>query len=166
MVNESAEEVIKEVDHLALAKKGKAGFDELIAKIIERVEVKYLAKGTVSAATIAKFGERINVTRITHILDGDVDLKTGVMAGGHRAGQANRLAKQGKTFGPNHTEFPESWSDEKILESALMAKSPKNLTNPNVPGYQIFEMIIDNVNVRTIFDPLSQRIITSYPFQI
>lgn len=53
LVNSAAEEVIKEADLMALATKGKAGFDELIAKISERAVAKNLANLTTIATKIA-----------------------------------------------------------------------------------------------------------------
>ncbi len=167
LVNNAAEEVIKEVDLVALAAKGKSGYDELITKISERAAKKnadFMAKGTVSAATIAKFQDRIDRDRIVHILDGEFDADYNIMTGGHRYGQAVRKAREGKFFNTKHTEFPESWSDDKILENALLVlKSTDSEKYVQPDGKIRYDLVIDSTNVRTVFDPVSQKVITAFP---
>jgi hypothetical protein len=84
-----------------------------------------------------------------HILDGD-----NTKSGGHRYGTGN----------PGKTEFPESWSDQKI----------KNIisdiaTDPNVKwklesnGYKVTTKSVEGIDVKVIFDPKKDRIVSSYP---
>lgn len=107
---------------------------------------------------------------INHILDGVkvYDAKgnwTGKWAGGHRYGEATK----GKVFGPTHTEFPSSWSDEKILNSVIDIASNPNLSSVQSRKNGLIEGEIDGVKIRVVFEPdingNIKRIITSYPIK-
>lgn len=82
-----------------------------------------------------------------HILDGDA---TG---GGHRAG----TGISGKS------EFPPSWSDEKILgEISDVATDPNSATSAGRGGRIITDGTRDGVDIRVVQEP-GGRIVTGFP---
>jgi hypothetical protein len=85
-----------------------------------------------------------------HILDGD---STG---GGHRPG----------TGQPGKSEFPEGWSDEKILgEISDIATDPNQQWSDPSPrnGYVTTTGTRDGVDIQVVYDPERGRIVTGYP---
>jgi Bacterial EndoU nuclease len=88
----------------------------------------------------------------THILDGDGPDK----GGGHRAG----------TGKPGKSEFPGSWSDEKILgEVSDVATDPNSVRTPQQGGRIKVEGTRDGVDITVIVEPGDRggRIVTGYP---
>jgi filamentous hemagglutinin len=85
----------------------------------------------------------------THILDSDGN------GGGHRAG----------TGIPGKSEFPASWSDEKILNSIQdIANDPNtNWSKPDRRGYVTGTGTRDGVEIQVVFDTRNGRIVTGYP---
>jgi hypothetical protein len=82
-----------------------------------------------------------------HILEGEGDGR-----GGHRAG----------TGIPGKSEFPASWSDQKILEAVSdVATSPNSSHMPGPRGRTVSEGSIDGIDIRTVSEP--GRIVTGYP---
>jgi hypothetical protein len=163
-VEQIATKVFQEVD---LEKIDTSTFGKLIDEIRVAVKgakhAKFMAKGAVSSATIAKFSDRIDEDSIRHILDGKFDPNIERMVGGHRSGQVTRVAESGNKFGSSHTEFPESWSDDKILESAIKVLGNSSANRRIEGSVTVFESIIDGVMVRVVSDTQSNKIITSYP---
>jgi RHS repeat-associated protein len=95
---------------------------------------------------VDKKGER-------HILDGD---ETG---GGHRPG----------TGGPNKSEFPKNWSDDKILgEISDVATSPDSTHSPGSGGRTISTGTRDGIDITTVTEPGSKggRIVTGFPTNV
>jgi hypothetical protein len=89
-----------------------------------------------------------------------------VLAGGHRFGQATRKAKEGKFFDPTrtHTEFPESWSDDKILESILkVIDNPDSVKYIQPDGKIRFIGSVDGLNIRTVIYPDTGKVVTAFP---
>ncbi|QOK91050.1 hemagglutinin [Ralstonia pseudosolanacearum] len=88
----------------------------------------------------------------THILDGDGPGK----GGGHRAG----TGKSGKS------EFPPSWSDEKIKgEVSDVATDPNSVRTPQQNGRIKVQGKRDGVDITVIVEPSSRggRIVTGFP---
>ena len=85
----------------------------------------------------------------THILEGDA---TG---GGHRPG----------TGIPGKSEFPQGWSDEKILDAVSDVATDPNViwSKPDKRGYITGIKTIDGVDVKVVFDTKNGRIVTGYP---
>lgn len=103
----------------------------------------------------------ISEERAKHILEGDA---TG---GGHRFG----------TGKPQKTEFPEDWSDDKILDSiADIATDPKARPDPtnstklyNKNGDPIrasYYGVRDGVEIKVIYEPATGRVISGYPVRV
>jgi hypothetical protein len=85
-----------------------------------------------------------------HILDGD-----SITSGGHRAGTGN----------PGKSEFPASWSDQKI-ENVIsdIATDPKvQWSKPDPRGYITTTATRDGVEVKVVYDTVNKRIVTGYP---
>ena len=84
-----------------------------------------------------------------HILDGDAN------GGGHRPG----------TGKPNKTEFPDTWSDEKILHEISDVATDPRITPGVDPktGRLIHEGTRDGVDIRVITEPDGGRIVTGHP---
>jgi hypothetical protein len=84
-----------------------------------------------------------------HILDGDES------GGGHRFG-TGRIGK---------SEFPPTWSDEKIQNEILyIATDPNTLWSiPDARGYVSGEAEREGILIRVIYDSRKQRIVTAYP---
>jgi hypothetical protein len=79
-----------------------------------------------------------------HVLDSDEN------GGGHRSGQGK----------PGKTEFPPGWSDEKILgEISDVATDPGSKVKPGRGGMQVIEGKRDGVDIRTIYDPNTGRMV-------
>ena len=87
-----------------------------------------------------------------HILDGDL---TG---GGHRWG----------TGKPGKSEFPLSWSDDKILHAISdIATDPKvTMGIPDKKGYVTGVNLIDGVEIRVAYDTKLGRIISGFPINL
>lgn len=85
-----------------------------------------------------------------HILDGD-----GPASGGHRFG----------TGVPGKSEFPKSWSDEKILSTISdIATDPKTQwPSPDGRGYQTGSGNRDGINIKVVYDKVKGRVVTGYP---
>ncbi|AKT31826.1 EndoU domain-containing protein [Pseudomonas syringae pv. actinidiae] len=85
-----------------------------------------------------------------HILDGD-----GPASGGHRFG----------TGVPGKSEFPKSWSDEKILSTISdIATDPKTQwSSPDGRGYQTGSGNRDGINIKVVYDKVKGRVVTGYP---
>jgi hypothetical protein len=82
-----------------------------------------------------------------HILEGDA---TG---GGHRSGTGN----------PGKSEFPQSWSDEKIAgEISDVATDPDSKREPGRRGRTVVNDTRDGVDIEVIVEP-NGRIVTGYP---
>ncbi len=87
----------------------------------------------------------------THILDGD---STG---GGHRPG----------TGAPGKSEFPSTWSDDKILhEISDVATDPASKITPGRGGRTIAEGTRDGVDIRTVVERDGSRIVTGFPTNV
>jgi Bacterial EndoU nuclease/Pretoxin HINT domain len=85
--------------------------------------------------------------RRTHILDGDA---TG---GGHSFG----------TGIPGKTEFPQSWSDDRIMHAISdIATDPSLIPAAGRGGRSIVEGIRDGVRIRVVLDP-DESIVTGFP---
>jgi len=87
---------------------------------------------------------------ITHILDGD-----GPTSGGHRFG----------TGIPGKSEFPKSWSDQKIINVISdMAADPKvQWSKPDARGYATASATHEGVDVKVVYDTKNGRVVTAYP---
>jgi filamentous hemagglutinin len=87
---------------------------------------------------------------MTHILDGD-----GPQSGGHRFG----------TGKPNKSEFPESWSDQKIIDvvSSIASDGKTQWSKPDARGYVTAVATHEAVDVKVVYDTVGQRIVTGYP---
>lgn len=94
---------------------------------------------------------KLSEKRIRHILYGD---GTG---GGHRHG-ANKPCK---------SEFPASWSDQKIIETVkkIAANDNTNWTMQD-NGYLVSDTRIENLKIRVVLDPEEPEIITAYPTNV
>jgi hypothetical protein len=92
---------------------------------------------------------RVTSNRRVHILDGD---KTG---GGHRSG----------TGKPNKSEFPTSWSDDKIIaEIESVANDPASKrSSPDKEGRIEIEGSRDGVDILVVLSKDKRTIITAYP---
>ncbi|MDX3775804.1 EndoU domain-containing protein, partial [Chromatiaceae bacterium AAb-1] len=87
----------------------------------------------------------------THILDGD-----GPKGGGHRYG----------TGIPGKSEFPQSWSDERIMYVVSdIATDPNISWTPPHPtnGYVTGSKVVEGVDVKVIYDPAKGRVVSAYP---
>ena len=86
--------------------------------------------------------------RRAHILYGDGS------GGGHKFGVG----------APCKSEFPENWTDEKIISTTKRIAANDNLRwQQEDNGYFVTEKMEDNVRVRVVLGPKRQRVITSYP---
>jgi RHS repeat-associated protein len=98
----------------------------------------------------AESGEKPNLVepdRAKHILEGDES------GGGHRPG----------TGKPGKSEFPGSWSDEKILgEISDVATDPKSQREPAGGGRQVVRGTREGVDIKVVTDK-GGKIITGYP---
>ena len=86
-----------------------------------------------------------------HILEGDGPGK----GGGHRPG----------TGKPGKSEFPEGWSDGKILgEVSDIATDPAiRWTRPDGRGYITGTKTVEGVDVKVVVDTVNGRIVTGFP---
>jgi hypothetical protein len=108
------------------------------------------ANGTDTQASGDEKPSLIDDDRSKHILDGD---KTG---GGHRAGTGN----------PGKSEFPSSWSDDKIKgEVSDVATDPSSSRAPGRGGREIVSGTRDGIDIEVVVDP-NGRIITAYPTNV
>lgn len=90
---------------------------------------------------------KVNPDRRTHILEGDA---TG---GGHRHGG-----------GPDKSEFPSDWSDDKIIEEVeSVANDPASRRTVQPNGRVRVEGIRDGVDIRVIIDADGTSIRTAHP---
>ena len=86
--------------------------------------------------------------RARHILYGDHK------GGGHRYGAGK----------PCKSEFPESWSDEKILQTAARIAANDNLSwKKQRNGYHVTQKMIEGINVKVVLGRDQKTIITAYP---
>jgi len=85
-----------------------------------------------------------------HILNGD-----GNGSGGHRAG----------TGIPGKSEFPESWSDEKIEgEISDIVTDPETVwSKPDWRGYIVGKGTRDGVDIKVVYDNENGRVVTGFP---
>ncbi len=85
-----------------------------------------------------------------HILDGD-----GPTSGGHRFG----------TGTPGKSEFPQSWSDQKIANvvSDIATDPSVQWSKPDARGYASATVTREGVDVKVIYDTKSNRVVTGYP---
>jgi filamentous hemagglutinin len=86
-----------------------------------------------------------------HILDGDGPK----LGGGHRFG----------TGKPNKSEFPKSWSDDKILEvvSDIASDPSVKWSKPDARGFITGTRTVDGIDVKVVVDTVNDRIVTGYP---
>jgi filamentous hemagglutinin len=86
-----------------------------------------------------------------HILEGDA---TG---GGHKYGAGM----------PGKTQFPEDWSDEKIIHVISEISTDNSLTwsSPSKNGYITAVKRVDGINVKVVVDPKLKRIVTGFPLK-
>ncbi|MGH3353436.1 MAG: RHS repeat-associated core domain-containing protein, partial [Nocardioides sp.] len=104
------------------------------------------------------------------LIDGDVQYH---IISGNRTGGGHKWPGQ-----PGKTVFPPDWDTERILNSiAEVATSPSSnwtqqtgkagalLTKNGDPTRWKIEGVVDGVNVRVIFEPVNDRIVTGFPFQ-
>lgn len=88
---------------------------------------------------------------ITHILYGDA------RGGGHKFGSGK----------PCKSEFPENWSDEKIIETITAIAANDNINwREEDNGYFVTESLQDNVRIRVVLNDDKTRIITAYPTNV
>jgi len=88
---------------------------------------------------------------IIHILYGDE------RGGGHKFG----IGK------PCKSEFPESWSDEKITETVKTIAANDNLNwQEENNGYFVTETMQDDIEIRVVLNDDKTRIITAYPINV
>ncbi|HCE11030.1 MAG TPA: hypothetical protein DEQ40_20975 [Oxalobacteraceae bacterium] len=117
-----------------------------------------VAKDVEKAADAAKEGAsgvEVNLSLLdgkatTHILDGD-----SLTSGGHRYG----------TGSPGKSEFPQSWSDQKISNTVSdIATDPSvTWTKADARGYITTTAMRDGVDVKVVYDTKNDRIVTGYP---
>lgn len=110
--------------------------------------------GAARAGEAAKKGNQYvdlaSTQRRKHILDGDA---TG---GGHRPG----------TGKPGKSEFPQNWSDDKIMhEISDVATDPTSVVRPTRGGRTISEGTRDGVRIRVIQDR-NGDIVSGYPTNV
>jgi filamentous hemagglutinin len=86
----------------------------------------------------------------THILDGD-----GPTSGGHRYG----------TGTPGKSEFPKSWSDQKIrnIISDIATDPAVEWSKPDSRGYVSGTARREGVDIKVVYDTKNNRIVTGYP---
>lgn len=86
----------------------------------------------------------------THILDGD-----GPTSGGHRFG----------TGTPGKSEFPQSWSDQKIVRviSDIATDPSVKWSMPDARGYISTTVTKEGVDVKVVYDSRNNRVVTGYP---
>ncbi|PZQ45152.1 MAG: hypothetical protein DI556_23105, partial [Rhodovulum sulfidophilum] len=106
-----------------------------------------LQSQTVSSVSDEEKPNLVDPDRATHILGGD---KTG---GGHRHG-TGILGK---------SEFPQGWTDDKILgEISDVATDPNSNRSPGFGGRTIAQGTRDGVDIKVVVDP-DGRIVTGFP---
>lgn len=94
---------------------------------------------------------KLSEERIEHILYGD---QTG---GGHKHG-VNKPCK---------SEFPASWSDQKIIETVnTIAANDNTNWKQQENGYMVSDTKIENFKIRVVLDPEEPEIITAYPTNV
>ena len=135
-----------------------------LSVFVGRVNVVVKSSDEYVQAVAAKYVGRIAENDVKHILVGEFKPELGKWVGGHRYGRKSEVEKVGGTFASsNHSEFPKSWSDEKILDSVLEVINNSNSAKRNEGKIIIYENTISEIKIRTVYDSISQRIITSYP---
>ncbi|MEM6454139.1 MAG: EndoU domain-containing protein [Acidobacteriota bacterium] len=130
----------------------------LLSEVVSPVSVRD-AKSGIRAADA--FGDGVSASRFsdhidlispkarTHILDGD---RRG-RGGGHRFG----------TGRPGKTEFPETWSDDQIIESVVdVATSPHSRRSKGRFGRTVTDGEVDGVAIRVVQEA-DGTIVTGYP---
>ncbi|MCB1681567.1 MAG: EndoU domain-containing protein [Alphaproteobacteria bacterium] len=105
-----------------------------------------------TAANLTERGSiALSPDRIKHILYGD---KTG---GGHRHGQHK----------PCKSEFPENWSDQKIIDTVSKIASNDNTNwNRQDNGYFVTNTKIENLKIRVVVNSDKTQVITAYPTNV
>lgn len=102
-------------------------------------------------AVLERNDVNISERRIEHILYGDT---TG---GGHRYGAGV----------PCKSEFPQSWDDQKIIDTTKRIAANDNLNwRQEGNGYFVTEKMEDGIRVRVVMDGQRQNVITSYPTNV
>ena len=98
--------------------------------------------------TITTSKIEISSDRARHILYGDHK------GGGHRYGAGK----------PCKSEFPESWNDEKILQTTARIAANDNLNwQKQRNGYHVTQKMIEGINVKVVLSRDQKTIITAYP---
>ena len=93
----------------------------------------------------------ISDNRAAHILYGDHS------GGGHKFGAGR----------PCKSEFPEKWTDQKIIGTVSRIAANDNLNwRQENNGYYVIENIVEGVNVRVVMAENRQNIITAYPINM
>jgi hypothetical protein len=89
--------------------------------------------------------------REKHILYGDT------RGGGHKYGMNK----------PCKSEFPQSWSDEQILDTTLQIAANDNLNwHRGHNGYYVTEHIVKNIKMRVVVNRKKGEIVTAYPVNV
>ncbi|MEJ6395811.1 EndoU domain-containing protein [Gymnodinialimonas sp. 2305UL16-5] len=95
----------------------------------------------------------ISEERVRHTLDGDPG---NIRGGGHRYG----------TGRPRKTEFPESWTDQKILDAIrdIATGTDVALEGSREPGQVYIEGFVDGVEIRVVVSP-EGHVLSAYPLE-
>lgn len=136
----------------------KLGFTTIVALLLlvlaaaDFGQFEQLAGGGSSVANTREEAKvSLSEKRIQHILYGD---GTG---GGHRHG-ANKPCK---------SEFPASWSDEKIIETVKQIAANDNTDwTMQDNGNAVADTKIENLKIRVVMNPETAEIITAYPTNV
>lgn len=118
-----------------------------VADVLKMIEAPSIAP---ESGVKEDFNEAAYITeqRKIHILYGD---QTG---GGHLHG----IGK------PCKSEFPESWSKEKIIREISLAAANDNIDwELQSNGYHVGETYIDKIKLRVVKDRYNRKVITAYP---
>jgi hypothetical protein len=93
----------------------------------------------------------VSPERRIHILSGDKD------GGGHRSG----------TGKPNKSEFPSTWSDDKIIaEIESVANDPTSIRTVESRGRIMVEGTRDGIEIRVILEADGSTIVTGFPTNV
>lgn len=129
--------------------------DEMVSSIFDFAD--YLISGSPNTVYSDKNEEKPNLVepdRAKHILDGDEKGN----GGGHRFG----------TGRPGKSEFPQSWSDDKILgEISDVATDPASSREPSVHGRgrQVVSGTRDGIDIDVVIES-DGTIVTGYPTNV
>jgi hypothetical protein len=73
----------------------------------------------------------------------------------------------GHKFGvgrPGKTEFPESWSDDKIIEEAIsVGNDPASSRRVDPDGRVVVEGTREGIDIRVVLEPDGITVVTAYP---